>query len=422
MEKQSIDYSALARTNPVFMTAKTAVCLMAQAGIPDAAEIVHRLELGSAEEVSGIKDYGTILGNELVVEAKYRTMCSLIEASGYSINVDLPCGYTPKALHLTAKGLRFIGLDLPIVAGEAGPILSALARHPDRMHFEGVDATNPDSLVAALKDVQEPICLTTEGMMMYFTDNEVNAVIANVRSLLETHGGCWITPDPEYILQFMLTFKAVLGEAAVQKLMSSRDAASGQSDAGSLTNAFIVSPMDIPASTERVTTLLAVHGLKVKRVNLAEHMPELSVYQKLTAEQVEAFKAEMHGCHYWVITPDENWKGKGSNISQTESAFSLDYHLTDGVFIASLQGRMDTITAPELLKAWEKETATGAIAEAEINCTRLQYISSAGLRVLMIMKKSGAKVRLTGVNDEVLEILNTTGFIDIFDIVSKSMK
>ena len=53
---------------------------MAQAGIPDAAEIARRLGLGSAGEVSGMKDAGTLLGNELVVEAKYRTMCRLIEA------------------------------------------------------------------------------------------------------------------------------------------------------------------------------------------------------------------------------------------------------------------------------------------------------------------------------------------------------
>lgn len=414
MEEQSVDYSAQARTNPVFMTAKTAVCLMAQAGIPDAAEIVRRLGLGSAAEVSGMKDSGTLLGNELVVEAKYRTMCGLIEASGYRINVDLPCGYTPKALHLTAKGLRFIGLDLPIVAGEVGPILSALADHPERMCFEGVDATNPDSLVVALKDVREPICLTTEGMMMYFTDSEVNAVIANVRSLLERHGGCWITPDPEYILQFMLTFRAVLGEAAVQKLMASRDAASGQSDAGSLINAFIVNPMNVPASVERVASLLAAHGLKARRVNLAEHMPELAVYRKLTAEKIEAFKTAMRGCHYWVITPEEHWKG--SNATQTDGAFSMDYRVADGVFRASIKGRMDTITAPELLKAWEAEKGRAPITAAEIDCSRLIYISSAGLRVLLIVQKSGAKVRLTGVNDAVWEILETTGFIDIFEV------
>lgn len=414
MEKHSVDYSAQARTNPVFMTAKTAVCLMAQAGIPDAGEIARRLGLGSAGEVSGMKDAGTLLGNELVVEAKYRTMCRLIEASGHRINVDLPCGYTPKALHLTAKGLRFIGLDLPIVAGEAGPILSALADHPGRMRFEGVDATNPDSLAAALKDVREPICLTTEGMMMYFTDSEVDAVLANVRTLLEAHGGCWITPDPEYILQFMLTFKAVLGEDAVQKLMASRDAASGQSDAGSLTNAFIVNPMDVPASVARVMALLANHGLKARRVNLAEHMPELAVCRRLTEAQAEAFKAAMRGCHYWVITPDEHWKG--SRAPQADSAFSMDCRVAGGVFRASLRGRMDTITAPELLKAWEAEKGAAPITAAEIDCSRLQYISSAGLRVLLILQKGGAQVRLTGVNDAVWEILETTGFVDVLAV------
>ena len=39
------DYSAMARTNPVFVTAKTAVCLMAQAEIPDAERIVRSLKI-----------------------------------------------------------------------------------------------------------------------------------------------------------------------------------------------------------------------------------------------------------------------------------------------------------------------------------------------------------------------------------------
>ena len=77
---------------------------------------------------------------------------------------------------------------------------------------------------------------------------------------------------------------------------------------------------------------------------------------------------------------------------------------------------MDTITAPELLKAWEAEKGGTPITAAEIDCSRLQYISSAGLRVLLILQKGGAQVRLTGVNDAVWEILETTGFIDIFAV------
>ena len=90
--------------------------------------------------------------------------------------------------------------------------------------------------------------------------------------------------------------------------------------------------------------------------------------------------------------------------------------IRSGVFRASLRGRMDTITAPELLKAWEAEKGGTPITAAEIDCSRLQYISSAGLRVLLILQKGGAQVRLTGVNDAVWEILETTGFIDIFAV------
>ncbi len=420
MEKHTVDISAWARTNPVFMTAKTSVCLMARSGIPDADAIVRRLGLDGAAEASGMRDDGTLLGNELVVEAKYRAMCALIEASGCRVNVDLPCGYTPKALHLTEKGLRFIGLDLPIVAGEAGPALLALADHPERMRFEAVDATNPDSLAAALEGVREPICLTTEGMMMYFTDSEVDAVLSNVRSLLEGRGGCWITPDPEYILQFALTFRAVLGEGAQQKLMASRDAAAGQSDAGSLINAFIVNPADVPASVARVTALLSAHGLKARRVNLAEHVPELAAYRKLTEAQIEAFRAAMRGCHYWVITPDDQWRGRTE--ARPDGAFTMDFRVEDGTFRARLGGRVDTVTAPELLKAWEAEQGEKPLAAAEVDCSALQYISSAGLRVLLIMQKGlgGAKVRLTGVSDAVWEILETTGFAEIFAVERKA--
>ena len=76
-----------AQNNPVFMTAKTVVCLMAEAGIPDADRIAKRLD-----STLGITDPEVVLGNALVVEAKYRTMCRLIQQSGYSVNVDLLCG------------------------------------------------------------------------------------------------------------------------------------------------------------------------------------------------------------------------------------------------------------------------------------------------------------------------------------------
>jgi anti-sigma B factor antagonist len=80
-------------------------------------------------------------------------------------------------------------------------------------------------------------------------------------------------------------------------------------------------------------------------------------------------------------------------------------------------GRLDTITAPEL-DAMIKQNID------EIDCLVLnfkgvEYISSAGLRVLLATQKSMSKkgkMIVKEVNDTVMEIFNITGFVDILTI------
>ena len=72
---------------------------------------------------------------------------------------------------------------------------------------------------------------------------------------------------------------------------------------------------------------------------------------------------------------------------------------------------MDTITAPELLKQFQD--AGSDIRAIHIDVSRMAYVSSAGLRVLLMMYKSlenKDNFELTGVSDGVREILETTGF------------
>lgn len=415
---QKTDNSILARTNPVFLTAKTAVALMAEAGIPGAEDIAKRLKKENSVSAPAMTDPQMILGNAVVVEAKYRTMCRLIEESGYRTNIDLPCGFTPKALHLTERGLRFIGLDLPIVANEMGPVISELSKHPDQIRFRGIDATNYDSLHEALCDEQGPFCISTEGMMMYFTENEVSTVVSNIQRLLETYGGCWITPDPEFILQFFLTFRALFGEGAIKTLMASRNTATGQSDVSNLTNSLILNPEDIPASAGRAANFLRKHGLQAEKINLADHMPELSVYRKLSKEQIEAFREAMRLCHYWKITISEEARPRAKENSLKGQGFGMDYAFDGEVFRIRLRGRIDTISAPELLKVWEEETKLHPVGSVEIDCSLMDYISSAGLRVLLIMHKSCREgVTLTGVSPLVKEIIEQTGFDSVLRVM-----
>ena len=83
----------------------------------------------------------------------------------------------------------------------------------------------------------------------------------------------------------------------------------------------------------------------------------------------------------------------------------------------TLTGRLDTATAPDLEKE-VKENIEG-VESLDFDFTSLEYISSAGLRVLLsaqkIMNKQGSMV-IKNASDEVKEIFEVTGFADILTI------
>ena len=82
-----------------------------------------------------------------------------------------------------------------------------------------------------------------------------------------------------------------------------------------------------------------------------------------------------------------------------------------------LEGRLDTTTAP-MLETEVKESLEG-ITELVMDFEKLEYISSAGLRVLLaaqkVMNKQGSMV-VKNVNDDIKEVFDITGFADILTI------
>ena len=90
----------------------------------------------------------------------------------------------------------------------------------------------------------------------------------------------------------------------------------------------------------------------------------------------------------------------------------------DSVTTAQLIGRLDTPASQEISGDFETlaQYAAGTII---LDCTQLEYISSAGLRVLLsaqkTMNKQGSMV-VRNVRDEVNEIFDVTGFSDILTI------
>ena len=96
------------------------------------------------------------------------------------------------------------------------------------------------------------------------------------------------------------------------------------------------------------------------------------------------------------------------NISKT---------IEDKKAIITLEGRLDTVTAPEL-EAELKEVLP-KLTELVFDFAKLEYISSAGLRVLLSAQKvmnSQGNMKIINVNDTIMEIFEITGFTDIITI------
>ena len=83
----------------------------------------------------------------------------------------------------------------------------------------------------------------------------------------------------------------------------------------------------------------------------------------------------------------------------------------------ALEGRLDTTTAPQLEN--DLRDALSGLTDLKLDMANLDYISSAGLRVLLSAQKQMMKqgsMKLVHVAETVMEIFEVTGFVDILTI------
>ena len=96
---------------------------------------------------------------------------------------------------------------------------------------------------------------------------------------------------------------------------------------------------------------------------------------------------------------------------------NINKKLNDKTLTVTLEGRLDTTTAPQLEAELKNDLAD--VTSLVMDFEKLEYISSAGLRVLLsaqkIMNKQG-EMKLIHVNDVINEIFEVTGFSDILSI------
>jgi len=99
----------------------------------------------------------------------------------------------------------------------------------------------------------------------------------------------------------------------------------------------------------------------------------------------------------------------------------VQFTSSNGHTIVKVQGRIDTITAGEFESSLQSATAE-ANPHIIIDCEQMDYISSSGLRVFLVLQKKvksmNGKLKLCGLQPTIGEIFQISGFSAIFSIYS----
>ncbi len=421
-EETGMDRALLEKVNPIFQTAQMTLFFLAVSGDPDAAMLVRKMGLDRDRMQNSMHSTASpeqVLSDIIMMEIRYRTMGRLAEHSGCTL-VDLPCGYTPRALSFAKKGLPYYGLDLPIVIREAAERLSSLIPPEKRslVRFREADATNYISLEKALADIKGSICITTEGLLMYFSASETGVLCDNIRRILEKKGGCWYLADPESAILHILILRQLVGDRFMEIMTSAKQNIRDKSDVKIGESPLSVTNFaDRESGIREAEAFLGQHGLKARRIPVAAYMPEIRSLSNVSPEQAAAIREGMKCCAYWKVTPAGSVPTVDLNTNAKED-FGIRADLHDGTLSFALTGRLDTITAPKLLALFTQIMAEHPAESVMADCRCLDYISSAGLRVFLIIHKGCAGgLALRNVNAAVMKILQQAGVDSVFRFV-----
>ena len=407
------------RVNPVSKTAVATLIQLAAAGYERSAEILKRLGFSERDYAWSLGDRDQLDKTCMVAcrESRYVALNRVALDSGCGIIFDLPCGFVHRVFDMLEQGRTYAGGDLPAVISVLRPVILDMlpASQREKARFAETDITNYDSVAAALGRLEGPVCVCTEGLFVYLDEEEKKTVMENIRRLLAERGGCWLTVDPESLARHMAVYTAIAGDRAQEILMKEMQGFTGKSG------------VDLVGKSEKYlhkgggeagcesTGPYRKNGFLVEKIPFPADC-ELRSYAFLQPDTAEKVRKALTGVHVWKLTADPDYAPK--EAGEAEKRFRLRTETEKGSLRFTLSGRLDSLSAPQFLQAWEKEKTAGKIRSVEIGCADLQYVSSAGLRVLMMMRKAlpGKPIVLTDVNREVRQILKTAGFEDQFEI------
>ncbi len=398
--------------NPVFTTAQACLRVMAEAGDPDARQLssilgfdrgISMVDKDELTEMEKFQKMKAIPGFMTTIEARFTASSNLFLRSGFKNIIDLPCGYTPRGLQFARQGIPYWGLDLPAVIQVMGNACHSLYQGNTPLLYHDADATNYESLRSALKDISGELFITTEGLLMYLTQSELEAVFRNMHRLLEEFGGVWVTTDNTIVSAQKKVKEAICEDKAVPVIELNAP-----------------KPENVYFDPKQAEAFVAAMGFSLEKLPVYEYLPDhLHTLAEYSPEVQRNGREAFREMQFWIMRAEEDMAVKDT---EAEKSFRMDMHRQGETLFLSLQGRVDTLTAPDLLSLYRDENEKHAYWSLEIDLGNLDYISSAGLRVLLIMAKDrpeNGTVTVTHLKPEIRAILESSGFDQMLCIRDK---
>ena len=134
-------------------------------------------------------------------EARYKLLNRLIKETGIKQIVELAAGIAPRGIEMSQDPtITYIEYDLPGIVKQKKEIVDALVKRviispPVNLHLVAGNAMEDLPHVSSILDTSKPLVVVHEGLMRYLNFKEKARVIENVKKLLKTFGGVYITPD-----------------------------------------------------------------------------------------------------------------------------------------------------------------------------------------------------------------------------------
>ncbi len=411
-EETEIDRDLLERANPVFNTARMTLFQLAAGGHDNARALSEKLNLTrkDTQDSRTVKaDDVDLFINSVIMEVRYFTNGKLAMESGFTV-VDLPCGFTPRALEFSKHNKKYVGMDLPATINEIEPAVMSLLGEEEKklVSFHGVDVTNYQSLKSAFAEIDGKVCITTEGLLMYLTASETDAMCDNIKKILAEHGGYWITLDPEMSPMYAMIAKSFYGDLTREFMFRSKYRIEDKSDVEVVHNTITVSLLgDVQENMKNAMNYIASKGFKLERLPYSEHVPEFKSLENADAKIKAKIKEGFKRVCIWKISLDESVDVDTCD-AETES-FNANASIDGDRLNLALSGNLDTLSAPKLLTNYEKIKKDYTLNSVLIDCSKLDFVSSAGLRVLLIMQEDcKGGVIMKSCNESVIEVLTDT--------------